>query len=69
MGNRNKCLIITSIVLIGVALVIFLASLIITGFNFIAWFKSPTFLWVCVILGLYLIGVLALIIWEKISKL
>lgn len=69
MNNRNKCLLITTLILVGVALIVFFASLAISGYDFIAFFKSPTFVWICVILGLYGLGVAGLLIWEKIKRL
>ena len=69
MNTRNKALIITSCILLVVALAVFLIGGWIAGWDFAAYFKSPAFVWLCVILGLYLLGVGAILIFEKIKNL
>lgn len=69
MGTRNKALIIIGVVLFIVAIGMFLIGGWIAGWDFAAYFRSPAFAWLCVILGLYLFGVLAIIILDKINRL
>lgn len=69
MGNRNKALIITGVILLVVATIIFLIGGWIAGWDFVAYFKSPAFVWLCVIIGLYVLGVLAIVILDKINRL
>lgn len=69
MGTRNKALIITGVVLFVVAIGMFLIGGWIAGWDFAAYFGSPAFVWLCVILGLYLLGVLAIVILDKINRL
>lgn len=69
MNTRNKALIITGIILLVVALAVFLIGGWLAGWDFAAYFKSPAFVWLCVILGLYLLGVGAILIYEKIKNL
>lgn len=69
MNTRNKALIITGIILLVVALAVFLIGGWLAGWDFVSYFKSPAFVWICVILGLYLLGVGAILIFEKIKNL
>lgn len=69
MNKRNKNVIIFGAVLLGVALGIFLLSLVISGYDFNAFFHSNSFIWICVIIGIYVIGVVAILIMDKINKL
>lgn len=69
MENKNKALIITGVILFGVAIAIFLIGGWIAGWDFVAFFKSPAFVWLCVIVGIYIIGVSAIVILDKINRL
>lgn len=69
MNTRNKALIITGVLLLAVALVVFLIGGWLAGWDFAAYFKSNAFVWLCVILGLYVLGVGAILIFEKIKNL
>ena len=69
MKTRNKALIITGIILLVVALAVFLIGGWLAGWDFVAYFKSRAFVWVCVIVGLYVLGVGAILIFEKIKNL
>ena len=60
--RRNKAVAITGFILLIIALIVFLINLIINDFNFVAFFKSTTFVWICVIIGLYAIGVAVIFI-------
>lgn len=67
--KRNKALIITGVILLIVALVIFLIGGWLAGWDFVAFFKSPLFIWILVIIGLYAIGVISLLVVDKINRL
>lgn len=69
MNTRNKALIITGVILLVVAMGIFLIGGWIAGWDFVAFFQSPAFVWICVLIGLYLLGVIALVVIDKINRL
>lgn len=69
MGNRNKALIITGVILLVVALAVFIIGGWIAGWDFGAFFTSPAFIWICVLIGLYTLGVIGLLVYDKINKL
>lgn len=69
MNKRNKALIITGIILLVVALAVFLIGGWLAGWDFAAYFQSPAFAWVFVIFILYLISVIAIVLFEKIKNL
>ena len=69
MNTRNKALVITGIILSIVALIVFLIGGWLSGWDFVAFFKSALFVWICVLVGLYLICVVALVIYDKIREL
>ena len=69
MNTRNKALIITGCLLLVVALVTFLIGGWLAGWDFVAYFKSPSFVWLCVLVGIYAIGVISLFVYDKIKKL
>lgn len=69
MNTRNKALIITGVILLIIALIVFSIAGYLSGWDIKEWVKSPSFIWVCVILGLYFIGVLSLFVMDKINRL
>ena len=69
MNTRNKALIITGIILLFVALVVFLIGGWLAGWDFIAYFKSQSFVWLCVLVGVYILSVVSIIVYEKIKRL
>ena len=69
MNTRNKGLIITGVILLIVALIVFLIGGYLAGWNFVAFFHSQTFILICVLVGIYVVSVTALIVYDKISKL
>ena len=69
MNTRNKSLIIVGAVLLFLALAIFIGSGLIAGWDFVAFFHSQTFVWICLLIGIYLIAVVAVIIYDKIRNL
>ncbi len=69
MNTRNKALIITGVILLIIALIVFSIAGYLSGWNIEEWVKSPSFIWVCVILGLYFIGVVSLFVMDKINRL
>lgn len=69
MNNRNKALIITSILLLVVALAVFLIGGWLAGWDFLAYFKSQAFVWLCVLVGLYALAIIAIFVYDKIKKL
>lgn len=69
MNTRNKALIITGAILLVVALAVFLIGGAIAGWDFVAFFKSQSFVWICVLVGLYVLAVVSIIVYDKIKKL
>lgn len=69
MNTRNKALIITGVLLLIVALAVFLIGGWMAGWDFAAYFKSPAFVWLCVLVGLYAIAVISIFVYDKIKKL
>ena len=69
MNTRNKALIITGVILLVVALVVFLIGGWLAGWDFIAYFKSQSFVWLCVLVGVYILSVASIIVYEKIKRL
>lgn len=69
MGTRNKALIITGVILFVISIGVFLIGGWIAGWDFGAYFRSPAFVWLCVILGLYLLGISVIFILDKINRL
>lgn len=69
MSIRNKALIITGIILLVLSLIIFLIGGWIAGWDFAAFFTSQTFVWICVLVGVYLLAVVGILIWDKVNKL
>ena len=66
---KNKPLKITSIILLCIALIVFLLGVWLSGWDFIKFFHSSTFTWICVLLGLYVLGATAILIIDRINKL
>ena len=69
MSTRNKGLILTGIILLAVSAAVFIIGFWLQGFNFAAFFKSQTFIISIALIVIYVIAVLALIIYDKIKKL
>lgn len=69
MNNRNKALIFTGVILLVVALISFLVGGYLSGWDLIGFWTTPMAIWLYVLLGLYVFGVGALLLWEKISNL
>lgn len=69
MKSRNKGLIITSIIALVIALGLMLICSFLNGFDYIQFFHSNYFVWICVLLGLYFLGVIVVIVCDKINKL
>ena len=69
MNTRNKALIITGVILLVVALAVFLVGGQIAGWDFVAFFKSQFFVWICVLLGIYILGVVVILVKDKINRL
>ena len=69
MNTRNKALIITGVILLVVALVVFLIGGWLAGWDFVAYFKSQSFVWICVLVGVYFLSVVLIIVYEKIKRL
>ena len=67
MRTRNKALIITGIIVFAIGLILFLIGGVIAGWNFEAFFKSSTFIWICVLLGVYVLFVIIILVedWYK----
>lgn len=69
MNTRNKALIITGVVLLAVALVVLLVGGYLAGWDFVAYFKSQNFVWLCVVVGVYLAVVSIVLIHDRIGRL
>ena len=69
MGNRNKALVVTGIILLVVAFIIFLVGGWIAGWDFAEFFQSQTFVWICILVGIYGLAVAGILIWDKINRL
>ena len=69
MNNRNKALIITSAIMIVVATVCFLVGGFLAGWDFTAYFRSNAFIWLCVLVGLYVVAIGIVVVKDKVSKL
>lgn len=69
MKTRNKALIITGVIVFVVGLVLFLIVALINGWDFIAFFHSNTFIWICVLIGIYILFAITLLVKEWYSKL
>ena len=67
MNTRNKSLIITGIIVLVCALVAFLTGGWIAGWDFIAFFKSSTFMWIMILVGIYALVVAVILVrdWLK----
>jgi hypothetical protein len=66
---KNKAIIITGILLLIVSLIIFLLAGYLAGWDFAAWFTSSQAIWIYVLIGLYVFGVIVLLVVEKIKNL
>ena len=55
MNNRNKSILITGILVLIGAIIAFVVGGWLAGWDFIAFFKSHLFIWICVLVGVYLI--------------
>lgn len=69
MNTRNKVLIITGIILLFVALIIFLIGGYLAGWDYAKWFTSSQAIWIYLFIGLYGITVLGIIVSDKIKGL
>lgn len=69
MTNRNKALIISCIAMLIVAGASFVIGGWLAGWDFVAFFQSPTFVWILVMIGIYILCVVAVLVSEKIGKL
>ena len=69
MNTRNKALIITGCLLLAVALVVFLVGGYLAGWDFVAYFRSQNFIWLCIVVGVYLVLVSIVLIHDRIGRL
>ena len=69
MNTRNKALLITGAILLAIALAVFLLGGWLAGWDFGAYFRSSAFVWLCVLVGLYVIAVIAFLTYDKIKRL
>lgn len=69
MSNRNKGLIITGVALLIVALIVFLVGGYLAGWDFKAWFVSNQAIWVYVLVGIYILVVGIIFMFDYIKKL
>ena len=52
-----------------VALVVFLVGGYLAGWDFVAYFKSQNFIWLCIVVGVYLVLVSIVLIHDRIGRL
>ena len=69
MNDRNKALIISGVIMLLVALAAFLVGGWLAGWDFAAFFQSATFVWICVLVGLYILAVIGVFAYERIKRL
>lgn len=69
MRTRNKVLIITGVIIFAIGLLLFLIGALINGWDFIAFFHSNTFIWICILLGVYVLFAIILLVKEWYSRL
>lgn len=68
MNTRNKALIITSIAVLVIAAIVFLIGGWLAGWDFAAFFKSMTFVWILVLIGIYVLVVGVILIRDWIEN-
>lgn len=68
MNNRNKALIITGIITFVAGLAALLIGGAVAGWDFVGFFRSQTFLWICLLLGAYAIAVIVIFTKDYIDK-
>jgi len=69
MNTRNKAILITGIIVAGIGIALFLIGGAIAGWDFIAFFKSQTFIWICLLIGLYALAVIGILIKDWLDRL
>lgn len=69
MKSRNKGLIITGIIALVIALGLLIVCSFLNGFDYVKFFQSSYFVWICVILGMYVLGVIVVLVCDKINRL
>lgn len=62
MNNRNKALIITGVIIVTLAFALLMVGGWLAGWDFAAYFRSPSFIWLCVLVGVYALTVAAVLI-------
>lgn len=67
--RNNKTIIITGIVFLIIAVAVFLFGGYIAGWDFKGWFTSPTAIWSYVLIGIYILFLIAMLIWRFIDRL
>lgn len=69
MNNRNKVLIILGMAILVISAMLFFIGAMLEGWDFVAFIKSPIFIWDMVILGLFCFGLVFILISDRINKL
>lgn len=69
MNTRNKALTITGSIMLVIAAVLFMVGGYLAGWDFAAYFRSQSFVWLCVLVGLYVLVAAAVVIRDKIKEL
>lgn len=69
MNTRNKALTIAGSIMLVIAAVLFMVGGYLAGWDFAAYFRSQSFVWLCVLVGLYVLVVAAVIVRDKIKEL
>ena len=69
MNNRNKALIITGVIIGCIGLILFIIGGSLEGWNFAEFIKSPTFVWICILIGIYVLLIIYILIKDWYDKL
>lgn len=69
MKIRNKAIIITGLIVFALGLILFLISAIINGWDLIAFLHSQTFIWICVLFGVYVLFIIFIFVKDWMSRL
>lgn len=62
MNNRNKALIITGVIIVTLAFALLMVGGWLDGWDFAAYFRSSSFIWLCVLVGVYALTVTVVLI-------
>lgn len=69
MNSRNKILVGAGVGLLILSAFMFVLGGVLQGWDIIAFFQSSLFIWYCVIVGLFIISVGIVLIYDKVNRL